>query len=256
MFRSVTTRLAGFIILIAGMWGALIPFVGPYFHFTLGPDHTWVWNTGRLYLDVLPAIAAVVGGLFLLAGGPWLSGRFGALLALAGGIWFAAGPDVSRLWHGGGAQGFAHGHGAKRMLEFLTLHSGIGVLITALAAYSLPGILAYRHARTGVAPAAGTVAAADAAAATHGRDRVAAREGEPVATTRAGEPVAAERAGEPVAAPNGEAAATREPIAAPNGEAAATGEPAGAPSGGAATEREAGQTQTVTRRRGGLFSRR
>jgi hypothetical protein len=145
MLRSVTTRLAGLAILIAGVWGGLIPFVGPYFHFTLGPDHTWTWTSARLYLDVLPAAAAVLGGLILLGWGPRIAGRIGSLLALAGGIWFAVGPDVSRLWHSGGAQGLAHGAGGRRTLEYLTFHSGLGVLIVMLAAFALPGVLALRR---------------------------------------------------------------------------------------------------------------
>jgi len=157
MLRSVTTRFAGLVILIAGLWGGLIPFVGPYFHFALGPDHTWTWTTARFELDVLPAIAAVVGGLLLLGAGPRLVGRIGALFALAGGIWFAVGPDVSRLWHTGGAQGIAHGHGGKRTLEYLTFHTGLGVLIVTFAAFALPGLLALRRPATAAeATAAGT----------------------------------------------------------------------------------------------------
>jgi len=163
--RHVTTRAAGLIILIAGVWGGLIPFVGPYFHFTLGPDHTWTWSANRLYLDVLPAIAAVVGGLFLLGGGPRPVGKIGALLALAGGIWFAVGPDVSYLWHAGGAQGVAHGHKIRRMLELLTFHSGLGVLITAFAAYALPGLAVPRREVPATAAADGAAAPAGAGGA-------------------------------------------------------------------------------------------
>lgn len=163
--RSVTTRVAGLIILVAGIWGGLSPFVGPYFHFTLGPDQTWAWTSARFYLNVLPSIAAVVGGLLLIASGPWLAGRIGALFALAGGAWFAVGPDVSRLWHAGGAQGIATGNGTKRMLEYLTLHSGLGVLIVACAAYALPGVLAVRRRATAAeAGAVGAAATAPAAA--------------------------------------------------------------------------------------------
>src|SRR5436309_2591163 len=98
MFRHVTTRFAGLVILIAGLWGGLVPFVGPYFHFALGPIHSWTWTSGRFYLSVLPAAAAILGGLILLFSGPRISGRIGALLALAGGVWFAIGPTVSLLW--------------------------------------------------------------------------------------------------------------------------------------------------------------
>ena len=31
MFRAVSTRVAGLVILIAGLWGGLVPFVAPYF---------------------------------------------------------------------------------------------------------------------------------------------------------------------------------------------------------------------------------
>ena len=183
MFRHVTTRVAGLIILIAGIWGGLIPFVGPYFHFTLGPDTAWHWTTGRLWLSVVPGAAAVLGGLILMGGGPRLSGRFGALLALAGGAWFAIGPDVSLLWNHGVSQvGAAHGHHTiTRVLEYLTLHSGLGVLITALAAYSLPGVTTYVAGRRGRAARdaelAGAGAAAGAAAEHHHDRRVAEREG-------------------------------------------------------------------------------
>jgi hypothetical protein len=236
MFRHVTTRFSGLIILIAGIWGGLIPFLGPAFHFTLGPDHTWTWTTGRLWLSILPAAAAVLGGLILMGGGPRLSGRFGALMALAGGVWFVVGPDVSMLWnHGVSQAGVAHGHHTvTRMLEYLTLHSGIGVLITALAAYSLPAATAYTRGRHRVAEdaaLAGTGAAVGAAETRH-RDRVAARE-----EAGAEEPAAGAPAGEPV----------REPVTtAQGGNAAPANDPAAGQTGG---------TQTATRRRGGLFSR-
>lgn len=158
MFRGVTTRVAGFVILIAGLWGGLVPFVGPYFHFALGPNHSWTWTSGRFYLSVLPAIAAVIGGLMLIAAGPRVSGRVGALLALAGGVWFAIGPDVSLLWHSGGAQGVAHGSKVTRMFEALAYHTALGVLIATFAAYALPGVTVVRSV-------AAEEAEADAAAA-------------------------------------------------------------------------------------------
>ncbi len=143
--RSITTRFAGLTILIGGIWGALIPFVGPYFHYSLGPDRTWTWTTGRLYLDVLPGVAAIIGGLLLLGAGPWATGRLGALIALIAGIWFVVGPDLSYIWQAGGAQGIAHGSRAVRSLEAVGFHTGLGVLIAALAAYALPGFLLRRR---------------------------------------------------------------------------------------------------------------
>lgn len=290
MFRHVTTRLSGLVILIAGIWGGLIPFLGPYFHFTLGPDHAWTWTTGRLWLSVIPAAAAVLGGLILMGGGPRLSGRFGALIALAGGIWFAVGPDVSMLWNHGVSQvGAAHGHHTiTRMLERLTLHSGLGVLITALAAYALPGATAYvfgrRRARHDAEIA--TTGAAAGAAEVHHRDRVAAREGAVgagagSAAASAGAGALGTRSGtaaEPVTARE-ERLAARQPNGVGNGTAGPVGEPVGTenadtvaqPVNGERTAGAPGQTTAApvngettpgpggTRRRGGLaglFGRR
>jgi len=182
--RHVTTRAAGLIILIAGIWGGLIPFVGPYFHFTLGPDKTWTWTSGRFWLSVLPAIVAVIGALMLLGAGPRATGRLGALLALAAGIWFVIGPDVGR-WVHSLTLGAEHGGNFRVMLERLTFHSALGALITALAAYSLPGFLVRREV---VADAA--AAGAGAAAGAAGRRR---RLGRRRATApAAGRPVAGE----------------------------------------------------------------
>lgn len=172
--RTITTRTAGLIILALGIWGGIIPFVGPYFHFTLGPDSAWTWTTQRLWLDVLPAIAAVLGGLILLGHGPRLTGKLGALLALAAGIWFAIGPTISELWRYAGAQGVAHGHRAVRMLESLSFHSGLGVLIAALAAFALPGLLLARRRLVG--PTAAPVAPAPTAPVAPGPTTATERE--------------------------------------------------------------------------------
>lgn len=145
MLRSVSTRIVGLTILIGGIWGGIIPFVGPYFHFTLGPDQAWTWTSGRLYLSVLPAIAAVVGGLLLLGAGPWGAGRLGALLGLVAGIWFVVGPDLSLLWRTGGELGAGHGTPTVQMLERLSFHAGLGVLMAALAGFALPGLMAVRR---------------------------------------------------------------------------------------------------------------
>ena len=107
--RSISTRTTGLLLVVLGVWGGLVPFVGHYFHFALGPDKAWTWAAARFYLDVLPGVATVLGGLILMGAGPRGSARLGALLALAGGIWFAIGPEISQLWHAGGAQGAGHG---------------------------------------------------------------------------------------------------------------------------------------------------
>ena len=53
--------VSGLLLLILGAWGALIPFVGPYFHFAYTPDQAWAWSTARAWLEVFPGVAAAAG---------------------------------------------------------------------------------------------------------------------------------------------------------------------------------------------------
>ena len=132
----------GFLLLLLGLWGALIPFVGPYFNYQIGTSSTWDWSIDRLWLSVLPGAAAALGGLIMLYSTRRSSASFGGLLALAGGVWFIVGPSVSMLWNGGTqATGAAFGDNGTRVLEWIGFYYGTGALITLLASYGL-GFLA------------------------------------------------------------------------------------------------------------------
>jgi hypothetical protein len=132
----------GFLLVLLGLWGALIPFVGPYFNYQIGTTSTWDWSMDRLWLSVLPGAAAVLGGLIMLYTTRRSTASFGGLLALAGGLWFIAGPSVSMLWNGGvQATGAAIGDNGTRVLEWIGFYYGTGALITTFAAYGL-GFLA------------------------------------------------------------------------------------------------------------------
>jgi hypothetical protein len=132
----------GLILILLGLWGGLVPFVGPYFNYQIGTTSTWDWSTDRLWLSVLPAAATVLGGLIMLLSTRRSTASLGGLLALAGGVWFVAGPSVSMLWnHGAPATGAAIGHTGTRVAEWLGFHYGLGALITLFAAYGL-GFLA------------------------------------------------------------------------------------------------------------------
>jgi hypothetical protein len=143
--RTIPRRrgaLTGFLIVLLGAWGALIPFVGPYFDFQVGTTSTWDWSSDRFLLSVLPGAAAVIGGLMMLYSTRRATASFGGLLALAGGLWFIAGPSVSMLWNDGApATGAAIGDNGTRVLEWLGFYYAVGGLITLFAAYGL-GFLA------------------------------------------------------------------------------------------------------------------
>jgi hypothetical protein len=131
--------VTGFLIVLLGLWGGLIPFIGPYFNYAMHTDQTWQWFTDRGWLEVLPAVVTIAGGLMLMSGVTRASTSFGAMLALAGGLWFIVGPNVSMLWnHGAITVGppIAR-HDVTRMLEWIGFFYGTGALITMFSAYAL-----------------------------------------------------------------------------------------------------------------------
>jgi hypothetical protein len=146
-------RLTGSLLVVLGAWGALIPFVGPYFGFAYTPDKTWAYTSGRLWLSVLPGAAAVLGG-FLVAVSDGAAAP-GAFLAALGGAWFIAGPPVaafalaSRAIAPGSpvpSQSRFFSVTATRFLETLGFYWGVGVVILFFAAVSLGEIIVARMA--------------------------------------------------------------------------------------------------------------
>src|ERR1700739_3216272 len=89
----------GLLVALLGIWGGIIPFVGPYFDYAYTPDRAWTYNTGRLWLELLPGAAVFVGGFLLMIARGGHTALFGALLAAAAGAWFTLGPVLSPLWN-------------------------------------------------------------------------------------------------------------------------------------------------------------
>lgn len=138
--RRSRGAMTGFLLALLGIWGAIVPFVGPYFGYAFGVAAPWFFTYDRLWLDILPGIAVFLGGLILGPSANRASGGRGAWLALIGGIWFTIGPVISQLWHGGGLGapiGRPLGSNSLQVLEQLGYFSGLGVLIMALAAFAL-----------------------------------------------------------------------------------------------------------------------
>ncbi len=233
-----TGALSGLLIILLGLWGALVPFFGPYFHYAFGSYQTWHYTSERLWLCIVPGAVAVVGGLMLLRSAHRTSGLLGGWLALAAGAWFAIGPTISLLWHSAGDPiGAPMGGHTRQAIEWLGYFSGLGVLIAGLAAFAMGRY--YSRPRVVVeAAVAEDAALAEEAAVAHHEERVGterrARAEAPVAGT-AGEPVAARD--EPLAGREPHAA-REEPLAArePETEPLAAREPASEPAAPAAAE--------------------
>ena len=81
--------VTGLLLIVLGVWGALIPFIGPNFDFAYTPGQAW--TAARGWLEVLPGVATAVGGLLLVTARSRASGMLGGWLAAAGGAWFVVG---------------------------------------------------------------------------------------------------------------------------------------------------------------------
>jgi hypothetical protein len=133
-----TGALSALLIVALGVWGALIPFVGPYFHYGFGTHHAWHYSANRLWLDIVPGVVAVIAGLMLLSSARRTSGVFAGWLALAAGVWFAVGPSISLLWHhDANPIGAPIGGYIRAAAEQVGYFYGLGVVIAALAAFAI-----------------------------------------------------------------------------------------------------------------------
>jgi hypothetical protein len=127
-------------VLLLGAWGALVPFVGPHFGYAYTPDATWVWTTGRLWLEVLPGAVAVLGGLIMMGSTSRAVGLWAGWLTAVAGAWFAVGPIVSKLWTADGQPqtGAPVANGTlQSVIEQIGFFTGLGVVIVFLAAAAL-----------------------------------------------------------------------------------------------------------------------
>lgn len=140
-----TGLLVGVLLVLLGIWGAIVPFVGPYFGYGLGYAGPWYFSLGRLWLDVLPGIAVLLGGMVLAASRNRALAWPAACLALAGGIWFVVGSQISRLWTAGGgtAVGTVTGAVGHQVAQYMGYFFGLGAVISVLAALAA-GRLAVR----------------------------------------------------------------------------------------------------------------
>lgn len=137
MLKTPRSRglLNGLLLMLLALWGGFIPFVGPYFDFGFGSGDAWVYNSDRLVLSILPAIAVFVGGLFLLVSANRPVAVLGSWLAALGGLWFVVGTTIAPLWNAGAGKPL--GGQARQIAEQLSFFQGLGAVIILLAGVAL-----------------------------------------------------------------------------------------------------------------------
>jgi hypothetical protein len=137
---------SGFLLILLGAWGALIPLVGPYFDFAFTPDTEWTWTMARGWLEVLPGVATVLGGLLLFTSGNRVTAMLGGWLAVLAGAWFVVGRALAGLLAIGDVGAPVAATDAKRVWLELTYFYGLGALIIFFGALAL-GRVSVRSAR-------------------------------------------------------------------------------------------------------------
>jgi hypothetical protein len=181
MLRVPRSRgaLSGLLLVLLGAWGALVPFIGPYFHYAYTPDSAWTYTTGRFWLEILPGCATVLGGLIVLGSSSRPFAIFGAWLAAASGAWFALGNVLAPIFSSNGLQmniGAPVGGTVTRALEQIGFFTGLGVAIVLLA-----GMAIGRFSVVGVRETRLAERAAAARAEREAAEQEAANRTEPVA---------------------------------------------------------------------------
>ncbi|MDT5412085.1 MAG: hypothetical protein QOG14_4305 [Mycobacterium sp.] len=121
--------VSGLLLLILGAWGALVPFIGPYFHLSYTPGEAWVWSTARAWLEVFPGVTAAAGGFLLLISGNRATAMFGGWLAAIAGAWFIVGRTLSSTLRLGDVGQPMAATDAKRAVIEIAYFSGLGALI-------------------------------------------------------------------------------------------------------------------------------
>jgi hypothetical protein len=128
--------ISGTLLVLLGVWGAIIPFVGPYYGYAYTPDKPWDYTTGRLVFQVLPGVGAVLGGLLVLGSANRAAASLGGWLAALSGAWFVVGVPVSAIW-AGPAIGEPIGDTTHQFLDYIGFFGGLGVAIVFLSAFAL-----------------------------------------------------------------------------------------------------------------------
>src|SRR5215211_1050493 len=127
-------------LVVLGALGALLPFIGPYFQYAYTP--------ARLWLEIVPGVAAAAGGLILLGSANRAFAAIGAWLAALAGAWFIMGPTVGTLLASSGFPqiGSQVGGTLRRAVEQIVFFAGLGVVIVFFAALALgrPAVVAAR----------------------------------------------------------------------------------------------------------------
>lgn len=137
---------SGLLVLLLGAWGALVPFVGPAFHFAYDQSQGAAWSAARGWLEVLPGVVAAIGGVLLIRSQNRATAMLGGWLSVVAGAWFVVGRVVATTLTIGEIGGPVAETDTKAAWLELTYFYGLGAAIVFLGAMAL-GRLSVRSVR-------------------------------------------------------------------------------------------------------------
>ncbi|MDT5340329.1 MAG: hypothetical protein QOD90_5834 [Mycobacterium sp.] len=137
---------SGFLVILLGAWGALVPFLGPMFDFAYNPDQGSNWSATRGWLEVLPGVVAIIGGLLLVRSRNRATGMLGGWLSVIAGAWFVVGRVMATTLTIGEIGRPVAGTDTKAAWLELTYFYGLGAVILFFGAMAL-GRLSVRSVR-------------------------------------------------------------------------------------------------------------
>ncbi|MCV7423042.1 hypothetical protein H7K45_21035 [Mycobacterium yunnanensis] len=137
---------SGFLIVLLGLWGALVPFVGPLFDFAYDSGLGSSWTNARGWLEVLPGAVAVIGGFLLMTSRNRAAGMLGGWLSVVAGAWFVVGRVMATTLTIGEIGAPVAPTPVKAAWLELTYFYGLGALIVFFGAMGL-GRLSVRSVR-------------------------------------------------------------------------------------------------------------
>jgi hypothetical protein len=121
--------VTGLLLVILGAWGAVSPFLVPALDMANGPAHEWTLTAGRGWLEVLPGVVTVLGGLMLITWRKRETAALGGWLAVIAGAWFVVGrtfASMLTMGSAGSALTDASTHAAVVQLAYFV---GFGALV-------------------------------------------------------------------------------------------------------------------------------
>ena len=135
---------SGILLILLGVWGAAVPFLGPNFDFGFSLGQSW--SSGRWWLEVLPGLVTVIGGALLFLSRNRVTAMLGGWLTVVAGAWFVVGRAFAGPLGLGDVGSPVADTDTKRVWLELSYFYGLGALIVFLGALAL-GRLSVRTLR-------------------------------------------------------------------------------------------------------------